>query len=605
MTRTAPCPVLAAALAYTRRGRLVVPLHTPEGDGCSCGKADCGSVGKHPRTEHGLKDASRDESVVRGWWRRWPDANLGVVTVPQSGVWMVGPDGRAGMEVLGDLELEHLDAGHIPRTPRAKSGGGGTHYLFAWPTEGTIKNRKNHLGLPVDVRGAGGYFVAPPSLHKTGNRYQWDIHPDDAPLAPAPPWLLEWARTDEKPRDTRGHVLRMRAAGAPDAVSRAVAYLTSPKTPPSVSGQGGHAGHAALLWAARVAVLGFDLGVETGYQLLRDHFNPRCVPEWSDKELRHKAEEADRVPFSKERSWLLNGAGRAGPNGRPAAPEAGQPAAPRQDAYGIILRFFGEHYQPVFRVADSVYSEARGGRVSPTQTCRAPGIALIELLAHATDAPRDKRGHVEPRALIKLFADWSRVAWQDLVASLPDEAEAAEVSAKAGDDFAAKVAQALHAHVALGVTRVETAGLLMTRDERRPLIDWCLDKQFCTPGRWTDVRGYCIWSRKETDGSTRVAISPGLFAQVGPRELKDMKPKDLAGLCERYGIGRPWRIANARGAELAPPFLADHMRLPAELPLRPNDSDADPMTADDSETVIPQPVVPKGGFVVKKALMTE
>ncbi len=60
--------LLEAALAYAAEGWPVLPLHTPRGQQCSCGRADCGSVGKHPRTRNGLTDASTDPDTIREWW---------------------------------------------------------------------------------------------------------------------------------------------------------------------------------------------------------------------------------------------------------------------------------------------------------------------------------------------------------------------------------------------------------------------------------------------------------------------------------------------------------------------------------------------------------
>ena len=104
---------------------------------------------------------------------------------------MLGPDGQGVDAGLAELERQH---GALPLTPRLRSGGGGRHYYLAWPPEGEIKTGANHNGLPIDVRGAGGLVVAPPSMHSSGNRYAWEVPPDTTQLAEAPPWLLEWLR---------------------------------------------------------------------------------------------------------------------------------------------------------------------------------------------------------------------------------------------------------------------------------------------------------------------------------------------------------------------------------------------------------------------------
>jgi hypothetical protein len=293
--------LLDTALNYAACGWRIIPLHDVAAGSCSCGKVDCGSAGKHPRTAKGAKDGTVDTATIRRWWARWPAANIGVCTGPESGVWMLGPDGRAGIDALAELVRGH---GQLPPTPSAKSGSGGRHYYFRWPAAGDIGNRKDHRSLPIDVRGAGGYFVAPPSRNKNGV-YEWEFHPNDCELADAPPWLLEWVRGDGKRSTLIG-----KASNGVSIVDRAVAYLA--KMPPAISNQGGH---DQTMEAARVVAWGFDLGAETAYHILAAHYNLRCQPPWTEKELRHKCQEADSVPFGKPRGWLLvNGQGNHTPN---------------------------------------------------------------------------------------------------------------------------------------------------------------------------------------------------------------------------------------------------------------------------------------------------
>jgi hypothetical protein len=97
-------PLLEAALDYAGMGWRVFPLHSPTADECSCGKPDCRRVGKHPRTSNGLKDASTDPAIIRRWWERWPAANVGIATGPESGVFVLDVDGKQGEESLIELE---------------------------------------------------------------------------------------------------------------------------------------------------------------------------------------------------------------------------------------------------------------------------------------------------------------------------------------------------------------------------------------------------------------------------------------------------------------------------------------------------------------------
>ncbi|MBN2195024.1 MAG: bifunctional DNA primase/polymerase [Polyangiaceae bacterium] len=86
------------ATALTAVGWAVLPLHSA-GDGrCTCQAEHCRSVGKHPRTRHGVADATVDPDVVAAWWRRWPDANIGVATGGDAGPVVVDIDPRNGGE---------------------------------------------------------------------------------------------------------------------------------------------------------------------------------------------------------------------------------------------------------------------------------------------------------------------------------------------------------------------------------------------------------------------------------------------------------------------------------------------------------------------------
>ncbi len=170
------------AVRYAQHGWPVVPLHTPDTDGCTCRDRDCGSVGKHPRTRHGLREASTDADQVRAWWARWPDANIGVTTGASSGLLVLDIDLPEGPASLAKLQAEHTP---LPPTCEQRTGSGGRQLLFAHPG-GAVGNRTGVLP-GVDVRADGGYVVVPPSLHGSGDRYRWT-----ARAAPADPprWLL-------------------------------------------------------------------------------------------------------------------------------------------------------------------------------------------------------------------------------------------------------------------------------------------------------------------------------------------------------------------------------------------------------------------------------
>jgi putative DNA primase/helicase len=159
-----------------------------------CHQSVCASAGKHPRTKNGLHDASTDEAKIRRWWETWEDANIGVATGKEAGIFALDVDPRrGGTEALASLEAEH---GKLPETRTADTGGGGVHYLFKYP-DFPVKNSTGVLGPGLDIRGEGGAIVVAPSLHTSGNRYRWR---NDAPIVDAPEWVLRLLRAEHKSR---------------------------------------------------------------------------------------------------------------------------------------------------------------------------------------------------------------------------------------------------------------------------------------------------------------------------------------------------------------------------------------------------------------------
>jgi replicative DNA helicase len=214
--------LLESALGYAHWGWPVFPLHTPAMDGtCSCKHPGCDKVGKHPRTLHGLKDGTTNEDTIRAWWAKWPDANIGIVCGAASGVVVLDIDKRHG----GKQSLEELERRHEMLLPTAtvRTGGGGNHLFFRHPG-GEIRNKAGLDGLPgLDVRGDGGYVVAPSSLHISGKTYEWEADPEEVPMADMPLWLVDLLTARSPPNE------KSPEADAGDAISegRRNATLTS------------------------------------------------------------------------------------------------------------------------------------------------------------------------------------------------------------------------------------------------------------------------------------------------------------------------------------------------------------------------------------------
>ncbi len=172
-----PTP-LESALACAKRRWQVFPCHGVNDAGkCTCGRLDCEHPGKHPRTTHGVNDATRDEKIIRAWWAKWPDANLAVATGSRSGIAAADVDARnGGHERWAELEVE---LGPLPDTVVSLTGGGGAHHIYSVPTDAPTPTIAERHG--VGLKGDGGYVIVEPSRHKSGRQYCWDLgaHPDD------------------------------------------------------------------------------------------------------------------------------------------------------------------------------------------------------------------------------------------------------------------------------------------------------------------------------------------------------------------------------------------------------------------------------------------
>jgi hypothetical protein len=157
------------AIALARRDMAVFP---------------CEVRGKAPLTEHGCKDATTDLEIVERWWSNEPNANIGIATGKPSHAFVIDVDGSEGEASLAKLEAEF---GALPNTVESVTGGGGRHLFFEWPGI-PIRNSVGRIGPGLDIRGDGGYVVAPPSVHPTGRAYCWSVDSATS-LAHAPAWL--------------------------------------------------------------------------------------------------------------------------------------------------------------------------------------------------------------------------------------------------------------------------------------------------------------------------------------------------------------------------------------------------------------------------------
>lgn len=162
--------VLQAALKYRAMGFSVIPV-----------------LGKRPPIQ--WKDfqyrIALEEEVIK-WFETYPAANIAIVTGPISELVVVDVDEGADISKLV-----------LPQTVVVKTGGYGFHYYYKYPKDKTVPSTAGVIDK-VDIRGMGGYVVAPPSIHISGNRYEFAIPPEDTEISVCPIWLYEKNNTREK-----------------------------------------------------------------------------------------------------------------------------------------------------------------------------------------------------------------------------------------------------------------------------------------------------------------------------------------------------------------------------------------------------------------------
>lgn len=144
--------ILEIARKYVKRGWSVIPLE---------GKIPA-IVWKDYQNRH-----PTDEELQQ--WFSDGKKNIGIVTGKISGLSVVDIDLKSG-------GLETLKTLGLPMTWTVKTGGGGWHYYYKY-----TPNIQQTTGIyaGIDIRNDGGQVVAPPSMHKSGKRYEWTYWEDE------------------------------------------------------------------------------------------------------------------------------------------------------------------------------------------------------------------------------------------------------------------------------------------------------------------------------------------------------------------------------------------------------------------------------------------
>jgi len=165
----ADCSMLTAALRYVDLGYAIFP---------------CRPGTKLPAVARGVLAATTDAAQITAWWRRWPQANIGLAC---NGLVVIDidPDGLAWPGDEAKRQSIKSSCCPLQRTPR-----GGFHLVFGIPDGHHWRCSASLLAPGVDVRTGGGYALVCPSAIKDRS-YRW-IRPlvRKEELPPPPEWLI-------------------------------------------------------------------------------------------------------------------------------------------------------------------------------------------------------------------------------------------------------------------------------------------------------------------------------------------------------------------------------------------------------------------------------
>lgn len=152
--------------------------------------ADKDATGKKIAKSGGLYKATTCEQNIAEWWSKYPDAMIGVPTGSASGFVVLDVDIDLAKDVNGYFALEELCKKHgpLPTTGKVQTPRGGTHYYFRMPTGVKINNSAGMIAPGIDIRGEGGYIIAPGSVRNDGMVYEY-VHPIQDSVE-IPNWII-------------------------------------------------------------------------------------------------------------------------------------------------------------------------------------------------------------------------------------------------------------------------------------------------------------------------------------------------------------------------------------------------------------------------------
>ena len=180
----------SAALEYANQGIAIMP---------------CAERGKKPALDRTGKEhavATNDTDQILQWWTKNPQSNIGIVCTANA-LAVIDIDGEVGVEWIRDNQLP------MPATWTATTARG-FHYYYRWPTD--LRIRTSQIASKLEIRAAGAYVIAPPSIHPDGDSYQWNPNRCDWDALPElpPKWVTLQPQTQQLQVPTVGNTVALK-----------------------------------------------------------------------------------------------------------------------------------------------------------------------------------------------------------------------------------------------------------------------------------------------------------------------------------------------------------------------------------------------------------
>ncbi len=254
---------------------------------------------------NGCNSASGDPNIVRDWWTRFPDCNIGLKC---DNLLVIDVDNKNGKKGNEDFARIADRVGPLTTGPISKSGNGGFHFLFQRPdadvkgSNGLVWDDKK---TGIDIQVGSQYIVVPPSIHpETKKPYAWKVDPVPVTELPVLPevWIKHVLqhRTPEVLISQAPTVVLPRSPTGMSVVERCRLYVD--KVPPCIAGKHGD---DQLFKAACVIFWDFALDEADGMPLFQE-YNARCLPPWSQYRLTYKMNESLTFPHKESRGFKID-----------------------------------------------------------------------------------------------------------------------------------------------------------------------------------------------------------------------------------------------------------------------------------------------------------